>query len=442
MVVEVQASNTTQTEVKKRIAAYFQENAPVSWVLFLVGFFPNYKMDSGVVYDAELDDYVDAPLLSDKEYPFYLVGEDNPVFNFIMDHYFFVIGVKHDGRIFLIRRSPETAMEKEHALLRGEKWTSRDDYYLASLIDDDRIADVLLGTPLVPIEYAFSEKTTKPKEVSEHDFKGNDCLELYQENESKRNVFIDFDGGRTTGNTLNSLKLIMETQAAAWRARLEAKAQLEKEKQERLEREKEEQERIKQQKLQEERLRVEMQRKKDLENQIKKKLEIEHPNNNLKQSRNPNGISALNKENQSKAFHHAPEGNLDNLRFWKEKISSLNQITLPMINLDPETFDLKRKLETFPVRKSYIDKRFKQVDLVCDVVLDLGLGNPIIIDIFHVHKKAGQNLTKFRELGYPVFSVNVSLDRMGSFILFYSPKYDRLEKLSLQLKGVKQKFEK
>jgi hypothetical protein len=257
LVVEVQASNTTQSEVKKRIAAYFQENAPVAWILFLEGFFDNYKMDSGEVYDAELDEYVDAPLEPNKEYPFYLVGENNPVYNFIMDHYFYVIGVKHDGRIFLIRRSPETAMAREHALLRGEKWTSQDDYYLASLIDDDNIADVLLGTPLVPLEYAFSEKIKKQKEVSEHDFKGNDCLELFQENESKRNIFIDFDGGRTTGNTLDSLKLIIETQSAALKARIEAKAQLEKEKKEleQLRREKERQERI--QKEKQERLRLE-----------------------------------------------------------------------------------------------------------------------------------------------------------------------------------------
>jgi hypothetical protein len=66
-----------------------------------------------------------------------------------MDHYFYVVGVKHDGKIFLIRRSPETAEAREHALLRGEKWTSQDDYYLASLIDDERIADVLLFSPML-----------------------------------------------------------------------------------------------------------------------------------------------------------------------------------------------------------------------------------------------------------------------------------------------------
>jgi competence CoiA-like predicted nuclease len=83
LVVEVQASNTTESEVKKRIAAYFQENAPVAWVLFLEGFFENYKMDTGQKYNSESGEYEDAPVLPNKEYPFYLVGGNSPVFNLV-----------------------------------------------------------------------------------------------------------------------------------------------------------------------------------------------------------------------------------------------------------------------------------------------------------------------------------------------------------------------
>jgi hypothetical protein len=63
--------------------------------LFLEGFFENYKMDTGQRDDSELEIYVDAPVLPNKEYPFYLVGENSPVYNFIMVHYFYVIGVKN-----------------------------------------------------------------------------------------------------------------------------------------------------------------------------------------------------------------------------------------------------------------------------------------------------------------------------------------------------------
>lgn len=219
LVVEVQASSLRVADAQRRIAAYYREKAPVAWVLLLDSFFEQYVIMRGedAVYNS-LGEIEEERLIPDKEYAFYLAGKDRPAFNFLMDHYFYTIGVRYDGRVFLIRRSPNAAKRREEALSKGKKWTSQDDEYLISLIHDDRIADVLLQTPLIAMEYVSQEKKRTVEQVAD-EFKGGDCVDSQMRTNAK-DQFIDFESGRTTEATLNSLQLIRETMEAAKQERI------------------------------------------------------------------------------------------------------------------------------------------------------------------------------------------------------------------------------
>jgi hypothetical protein len=142
-----------------------------------------------------------------------------------MDHYLYIIGIRSNGNVLLIRRSPDVVRNRELALAKGEKWNPEDNYHLASLIRDDQIVDVLLQTPLVPIpidEFLEGNKR-KGEDGTKGEFRGRDCDDLLEDESGKANqTWIDFEKGRTTENTLDSLKLIREIQEAARQGRLEA----------------------------------------------------------------------------------------------------------------------------------------------------------------------------------------------------------------------------
>lgn len=222
LVVEIQASKTHPTEIQKRVAAYFQERVPVAWVILLDSFFPTgYSIDRKIDEQYDIDGVlIETPLNPELEYPFYLTGLDSPAFNFLMDEYLYIVAIKNDGQVLLIRRSPSKIQEREMAIAKKQPLGSTDDEYLASLIHDSNVASVLLQTPLIPMIYTTKEAPAKPtKSPEKHEFQGDDCFGDMPD--PIEPTIIDFQSGRTTMNTLDTLKLIEETYAARQKVRLD-----------------------------------------------------------------------------------------------------------------------------------------------------------------------------------------------------------------------------
>lgn len=210
LVVEVQASDTTVREVEKRTYAYFQEDAPVAWVLLIDTFFEQYKLDQD--RERNIYDLDGTPELEPgKQYPFYLTGKSNAVFDLLMSKYPYIVAVRETGHILLIRRSPALSVRRIEAEKKGTPLSSVDDYYLATLIPEHQIADVLLKTPLIYMHYEQSE-SKKSKKLTAYDdgiFKGKECITDY-----RKPTLIDFEGGKTEFNPLDPLDLIQETMEA------------------------------------------------------------------------------------------------------------------------------------------------------------------------------------------------------------------------------------
>lgn len=224
LVVEVQASNMRIAEAKKRMAVYYQEEAPVAWVLLLDQLFYAYSIVGG-------EDEIEP----DKEYFFGIAGTDVPLFHFLMDTYQYVVAIRKDGRVLCIRRDPGAARRRAEALVENREWSIEEDAFRASIIDDNKIADVLLHTPLIPTEYVPVESKAGKKDS----FSGRDCEYVPWEAGRRDNTVIDFESGRTTGNTLDTLALIRETWEAAKKGQEEAKKKIEeRKKRERIEAEK------------------------------------------------------------------------------------------------------------------------------------------------------------------------------------------------------------
>lgn len=263
LVVEVQASDTTIREVEKRTYAYYQESAPVAWVLLIDSFFDRYRIERDRERDIyDLDGTPD--LEPDREYPFYLTGKDNAVFDLLMNRYFYVIGIRDNGQVLLIRRSPELARQRVEAEDKGKELSTTEDHYLASLIVEDKIASVLMQTPLIYMEYEPSmRKNGKKKEgiiVDDGVFKGKDCLFM----DDRRSTIIDFEGGRTESSSLDPLELIRQTEEAI-RLEREERVRIQREREERIKREEEERKRLEE----EERQRAEKKRLDAIESERK-----------------------------------------------------------------------------------------------------------------------------------------------------------------------------
>lgn len=228
LVVEVQASPMRVGEAKKRMAVYYEEATPVAWVLLLDSLFEDYAIEGA---GEELE--------PDREYVFAVAGKEVPLFDFLMDTYQYTVAVRRNGNVLLIRRDPTAARLRAEALERGEKWDSTNDVFWASLIHDRVVADVLIQTPLIAVDYVPNER--KPK-VEKDLFFGKDCDYIPPETE-RQETFIDFERGRTTGNTLDTLALIRQTWEEARRGREEARKKIEERKKREEERRRREKER-------------------------------------------------------------------------------------------------------------------------------------------------------------------------------------------------------
>lgn len=211
LVVEVQASNTTEREVDKRTYVYYQEGAPISWVLMLDSFFDRYAFSRDKERDIyDLDGTPD--LVPNREYEFHLTGSDRPVFAQLMDRYLRVIAVRDNGQVILIRQAPHLIKARLDAKLRGERLSVVDDHYLATLIPQHQIVDVLLSTRRVKVDIDLSESDLKRKSAE---------IQGYIPYKSKTEVvnhpeptFIDFESGKTEFNSLDPLFLIQQTEEA------------------------------------------------------------------------------------------------------------------------------------------------------------------------------------------------------------------------------------
>lgn len=222
LVVEVQASKITVADCQKRIAAYYQQKIPVAWVILLDNLLEGYQ-----ILDSEKDDGKSlkkvTEMKTDKEYTFTVSKKKYPFFTFLLNHYQYIMGIQNNGKVLLIRRSPVSARSHARAHSLGEKWTEDQDQLYVSLIGDDQVADVLLIAPLISMSNsANDERKNEDSFQVEGAFKGKDCLYTSHSNKRK-DVFIDFESGKTTGNTLDSLKLIHETWNAAKQGTEDAK---------------------------------------------------------------------------------------------------------------------------------------------------------------------------------------------------------------------------
>ncbi|RAP74388.1 competence protein CoiA family protein [Paenibacillus montanisoli] len=223
LVVEVQASNIYPATVAKRVNVYRSEDVPTAWVLLLDDFFESYAGTFHDVIDLEKNTTVRVPIAAGEENPFVVTGKDSRAFMLIMNEYGYVLGLNHQGNVFLIRRDPVNEDKRMAAFMQGHNWTPQDELYKITRIADKDIVPTLELTPLIELEEEITMKGHQGNffggDEGQHNFTdgGEHGVDI-------DHTVIDFEKGKLEGAdaylALNPILLIQETWNAQRQARL------------------------------------------------------------------------------------------------------------------------------------------------------------------------------------------------------------------------------
>ncbi|WP_396022774.1 competence protein CoiA family protein [Bacillus cereus group sp. BfR-BA-01346] len=220
LAIEVQASNIRTSNIAKRTNIYFEENVPTAWMLILDSFFPpkEKEVNGEKIYtdsysgtrissfnpETNFYEYTYISLL--KEEYFFVTGENNKAFNYLMDVYHVIVTVDHNGHVFLIRRTPESSKLRVNALLENRDHSTQNDIFLVNRIAESDIVPVLLETEL--LRAPNSEKDTRLKKSTQlnEEFKG----QIHRSDSVPTKLVdaaIEFDKARQIEEALNSIEL-------------------------------------------------------------------------------------------------------------------------------------------------------------------------------------------------------------------------------------------
>ncbi|MDP7981336.1 hypothetical protein [Bacillus multifaciens] len=224
LAIEVQASNIRISDIARRINTYFEENCPTAWILVLDSFFPQKETEingekiytdsySGTRisnFNPEKQSYEYTYISPLKEEYFFITGTDNKAFNYLMDSYHVIVAVDHNGHVFLIRRTNESARLRVEALLENRSHSTQDDIFLVSRIEESNIVPVLLETELLRASYKEIESSSKQSSEMNEEFKGQIHISENQSN-SLFDSEIEFNKAGMINESLNSIELVRET---------------------------------------------------------------------------------------------------------------------------------------------------------------------------------------------------------------------------------------
>ncbi|MGX5581652.1 competence protein CoiA family protein [Bacillus cereus] len=220
LAIEVQASNIRISNISKRTNIYFEENVPTAWVLILDSFFPPKETEvngekvytdsySGTrisSFNPETNSYEYAYISPLKEEYFFITGENNKAFNYLMDVYHVIVTVDHNGHVFLIRRTPESSKLRVDALLENREHSTQDDIFLVNRIAEPDIVPVLLETELLRAPHSENDTRMKKNTRLNEKFKG----QIHRSDSDPTNLVdaaIEFDKARQIEEALNSIEL-------------------------------------------------------------------------------------------------------------------------------------------------------------------------------------------------------------------------------------------
>ncbi|WP_242476489.1 hypothetical protein [Bacillus cereus] len=220
MAIEVQASNIRTSNITKRTNIYFEENVPTAWVLILDSFFPPKEKEvngekiytdsySGTrisSFNPETNSYEYTYISPLKEEYFFITGENNKAFNYLMDVYHVIVTVDHNGHVFLIRRTPESSKLRVDALLENRENSTQDDIFLVNRIAEPDIVPVLLETELLRAPHSENDTRLKKNTQLNEEFKG----QIHRSDSDPTNLVdaaIEFDKARQIEEALNSIEL-------------------------------------------------------------------------------------------------------------------------------------------------------------------------------------------------------------------------------------------
>ncbi|ACO25668.1 competence protein CoiA (plasmid) [Bacillus cereus] len=220
LTIEVQASNIRTSNIAKRTNIYFEENVPTAWVLILDSFFPPKETEvngekvytdsySGTrisSFNPETNSYEYTYISPLKEEYFFITGENNKAFNYLMDVYHVIVTVDHNGHVFLIRRTPESSKLRADALLENREHSTQDDIFLVNRIAESDIVPVLLETELLRASHSENDMRLKKNPQLNEDFKGQ-IHRSYSDSTNLVDAAIEFDKARQIEEALNSIEL-------------------------------------------------------------------------------------------------------------------------------------------------------------------------------------------------------------------------------------------
>ncbi|MGN4740582.1 hypothetical protein [Bacillus cereus group sp. MYBK227-1] len=141
-----------------------------------------------------------------KEGYFFVTGENNKAFNYLMDVYHVIVTVDHNGHVFLIRRTPESSKLRVDALLENRDHSKQDDIFLVNRIAESDIVPVLLETELLRAPHSENDTRLKKNTQLNEEFKG----QIHRSDSDPTNLVdaaIEFDKARQIEEALNSIEL-------------------------------------------------------------------------------------------------------------------------------------------------------------------------------------------------------------------------------------------
>lgn len=220
LAIEVQASNIRTSNIAKRTNMYFEENVPTAWVLILDSFFPPKEKEvngekiytdsySGTrisSFNPETNSYEYTYISPLNEEYFFVTGENNKAFNYLMDVYHVIVTVDYNGHVFLIRRTSESSKLRVDALLENREHSTQDDIFLVNRIAEPDIVPVLLETELLRAPHSENDTRLKKNTQLNEEFKG----QIHRSDSDPTNLVdaaIEFDKARQIEKALNSIEL-------------------------------------------------------------------------------------------------------------------------------------------------------------------------------------------------------------------------------------------
>ena len=220
LAIEVQASNIRTSNIAKRTNIYFEENVPTAWVLILDSFFPPKEKEgngekiytdsySGTrisSFNPETNSYEYTYISPLKEEYFFVTGENNKAFNYLMDVYHVIVTVDHNGHVLLIRRTPESSKLRVNALLENREHSTQDDIFLVNRIAESDVVPVLLETELLRAPNSENDTMLKKSTQLNEEFKG----QIHRSDSDPTKLVdaaIEFDKARQIEEALNSIEL-------------------------------------------------------------------------------------------------------------------------------------------------------------------------------------------------------------------------------------------